>query len=81
MRPAVTTTTATMRTVKVGLSVRKVPAEAGTVFFDASAPASASAATSGTKRPSQRATVPVSVENSVAPKPANALPLLFACES
>ena len=57
------------------------PAEAGTIFFFASAPPSASAANIGTKRPSSIAIVPKSALKLVSPKPANALPLLFDCES
>ena len=67
IRPAVRITTPTSRTANVAPSVRNVPADAGTVFFAASEPPSASAATSGAKRPSQSAIEPTRVENSVAP--------------
>src|SRR5262249_28631059 len=51
IRPAVSAITPTSRTTNVGPSVRKVPAEYGTVFLAASEPPSASAASSGTNRP------------------------------
>ncbi len=62
-------------------SVRNVPADAGTIFFLPSAPASASAAIIGTNLPSSIAIVPKSALKLVSPKPANALPLLLPCES
>src|SRR5262249_15077135 len=58
IRPAVSMITPTSRNAKVGPSVRNVPAENGAIFLPASEPASASAASSGTKRPSSSATVP-----------------------
>src|SRR5262249_5889970 len=81
IRPAVSTITPTSRTTNVGPSVRKVPAEAGTIFLVASDPPRASAANMGTKRPRKSATDPSSALKFVSPKPANALPLLFPCES
>ena len=79
--PAVRTITPIRRITNVGPSVRNVPAHAGAIFFLASAPPSASAANIGTKRPVMSASVPRSALKFVRPKPANALPLLFVCES
>ena len=47
--------------------MRKVPADSGTVFFAASDPPSASAASSGTNRPSSIAIAPKLAEKFVAP--------------
>src|SRR4029079_4167866 len=80
IRPAVRMMIATSSTVNVGPSVRKGPAEAGTVFLAASAPPRASAANIGTNRPRYSATLPRFAEKGNAPWPANALPLLFACD-
>src|SRR4029077_6618400 len=66
--PAVRAITPTRSTTNVAPSVRKVPADAGTIFFFASAPPSARAANSGTKRPNSIAIVPKSALKFVSPK-------------
>ena len=56
---AATITTVKMRrTTNTGVSVRKVPGPSGRVRLPASAPATPSAATSGTKRPNSIARPP-----------------------
>src|SRR5450631_4525825 len=61
--------------------VGKVPADAGTIFFAASEPAIAMAGTIIQKRPTNMATAPVVLYQSVLPlRPANAEPLLAVCE-
>ena len=50
MSAATIATTTTSRKTKVGVSVRNVPAPAGATRLPASEPATASAASSGTKR-------------------------------
>src|SRR5581483_8146898 len=67
IRPAVSAITPTSSTTKVGPSVRNVPADAGVIFFFASAPPSASAAISGTKRPRKSAIDPTSALKLVSP--------------
>jgi hypothetical protein len=56
---ATITITNTSRTTKVGVSVRKVPRPAGVTFLVASEPATASAASSGTKRAASIAKPPM----------------------
>jgi hypothetical protein len=67
MSPAVSTITPMSRTTNVAPSVRKVPADSGTDRFPASAPARASPASIGTKRPKSMSIVPRAAENEVAP--------------
>ena len=81
------------RTTNVGVSVRIVPGPGSAVRLPASAPATASAASIGRKRPASIASLPATFANVTvnAPTlwpsgcrnpvyPANAEPLLFACE-
>src|SRR5262249_9547458 len=80
IRPAVDNSTPGRTPPTVPPSVQTAPAEAGTVFWAASEPPIARAASSGTNRPRYIATAPTSAEKLVAPYPAKALPLLFVCD-